>query len=83
MYVRHDIDGDVKTVKIENSVQTNTTSNINDLVLRKYQSYLSLTLKKIADLRKLMPYIPPIHRSFYEKIFLTKGVNGDDDAELL
>lgn len=84
MHVRHDIDQEFTSVKIVNNVHINTATNIYDFVSKKHDGCLSLTQAKIADLRKLMPYIKPIHRSFYENIFLTKGVECDsNEAELL
>lgn len=57
------------------------SGDLKELLLPKYDGPIRINNKKIADLHKLMPYVPIEDRRFYEDIFAMGGVDGGDDAE--
>ncbi|CAH0558686.1 unnamed protein product [Brassicogethes aeneus] len=74
MFVKHELNGLFKKVNVgKRGNKLSAVNNILNTLNRKYDAPLKLNCKKVADLRKLMQFIPPINQSFYLNIFEISG----------
>lgn len=86
MFVKHYLNEPFKSVNIgKRGVQTSKFPTCSELPL-KYNSFIAINPKKLANLKALLPYIPPVYHGFYrelgvENVQLSNGDIEDDNVE--
>lgn len=71
IYVKHALTGDFKSITVSKTGPNNSAivPMLDEQILQKYNESISLDVNKVKDLKKLLPFIPKIHWSFYAEIF--------------
>lgn len=68
MFIKHTVTGEFLSVNVgKRGTRMSDQVSLNNLK-RKYTEPVKLNEKKVQDLKKLLPYIPPINHSFYVDI---------------
>lgn len=82
MFIKHKLNEKFKAVNITKKGQNaDAVPSLHALIHSKYHGESFLSLKKISDLRKLLPLIPLKHQEFYEQILKEGGTADSEDVE--
>lgn len=79
IYVKHALTGDFKSITVSKTGPNNSAivPMLDEQILQKYNESISLDVNKVKDLKKLLPFIPKIHWSFYAEIFAKENKDKD------
>lgn len=81
IYVKHALSGNFKSITVSQIGLTSSVivPSLHELILQKYDESITLDANKVKDLRKLLPFIPEQHWSFYNDIFANNQNTMEED----
>lgn len=82
-YIKHSVHGEYEQVSIMKRGRPVQTS-LDDLI-RKYLEPIKISKKKINNVMSLLPYIPPVHHSFFQNLQadLNQDLEATDEPEII
>lgn len=80
-FIKHTINGDYQEINVLKKGRPANTSKLSDIIKKKYTEPIKIAENKLANIRSLLPYIPPIYHPFYNH--LNAAINLENSEQVV